>query len=124
MVNTDAMNEVEGTLFAAEMNLAAGKKAFNRSMIDHPIFRLLRESAKHTEGRAAIINRILALAAKPVDPEYENPADVAFCLRIVDETAGSEMVATAVATVLSAPNCSWAVDAKDLLAKAIASGVT
>jgi DNA-binding phage protein len=119
------MNEIEGLLFSAEMNLAAGKKAFSRNMQEHALFGQLREFAKTPEGRTSIIKRVSDLAAQSIDTRYEHPADVAFSayLTILDETAGPEIVAQAASAVMATRNCAWAVGvSRELLTKAFASG--
>jgi hypothetical protein len=117
------MNEVEGPLFSAEMNLAAGKQAFNRNMKEHPLFGQLREFAKRPDGQAAIAKRISDLASQSIDTRYEHPADVAFSayLTILDEIAEQDVVAQAASAVMAASNCSWAVGvSRELLTKVFA----
>lgn len=125
MADRDVMKQTEAPMFSAEMNLAAGKKAFIRNMQEHPLFGQLSEFAKSAEGRAAIAERVSSLAAQSIDARYENPADVAFCayLRVLEETAGPEIVAQAASAVLSAPNCSWAIDvSREALTRSMATG--
>ena len=117
---------IEDPMFSAEMNLAAGKKAFRREMRAHALFTHLLEFAKTREGRETIMNRVAELADRSIDREYENPADVAFCayLTALADTAEPEVIARAASAVTAAPNCSWSFElSRELLSKAYASGM-
>src|SRR5208283_4864477 len=117
MALSDVMKEIEGLTFSAELNLAAGKKAFRRNMLEHALFKELMEVAKTPLGRKSIADRITKLTAQPRDDRYEHPADVAFSsyLTALAETAEPEMIAAVARVVTTAPNCSWAAGiARDL----------
>lgn len=120
MPTFDVINELEGPEFSAEMNLAAGRKAFIRHLQGHPLFNGLLEAVRTEKGADTVIRRISELVAKEIDVSYEHPADVAFCAYLTAlAIAGRPEVTSAAAKVLQgARNCSWAIDiAKQYLSK-------
>lgn len=119
MAESDVMKEIEGLTFSAQLNLAAGKKAFSRNLRKHTLFGPLVEIARTPEGRRDIADRVAKMAAQAVDRQYEHPAGVAFSayLTALAETAEPEMIARAARAVSAVPNSSWAVSiANELLA--------
>jgi len=73
----DVMQAIEEYRFSAEVNLAAGTKAFRRGLRNHELFRELAELAKEPQARSEIVKRIAALSRAEIDKHYENHFDAA-----------------------------------------------
>lgn len=126
MGDTDILNDIEGLAFSAELNLAAGKRAFNRILEGNRLFNDLVASARTPTGPSKIVERIRELASQPIDERYEHPSDVAFSayLKALAEACDPKTVAEAAKVVATVPGCGWAADiARELLSSALASGL-
>jgi hypothetical protein len=122
---SDLMNAVEQDRFSAELNLAAGTKAFRRGLRNHPLFRELVELAENAQARSAIAERIAALSRVEIDARYENRLDAALSayLTVLADTGEPDVIAQAASAAAVAPNCWWTVEiARDLLMRAVATG--
>ena len=114
---TDVMQAIEGHQFAAEMNLVSGSVAFYRALRDHILFRELVNHLEEPRNKDAISNRLLGLAAAPVDVRYENPFDIALVtyLEGLNEVERPERLEGLSLAVSRAPNCWWAKDSSTRL---------
>lgn len=69
---------LEGDRFSAEVNVASSMTAFIRAVERHPEFgALLRAIRERKISAMAVCKRIETLSHNQVDPEFENPHDVA-----------------------------------------------
>jgi hypothetical protein len=124
MTLAETMTAIEHDHFAAEMNLAAGTKAFLRMMRDHSLFHHLTAlTRQHPEVVAA---RTEQIAAIEIDERYENPLDTAlsaYVLALLDSNVAPEIVSKAAQAVFTTPKCWWSLGvARDALLKTAASG--
>src|SRR6266478_427717 len=97
MALANVMQAVEQPRFSAEVNLAAGTKAFRRGLRGHDLFRKLAELAKNAESRVAVAKRVEELSQAEIDMRYENRFDAALSayLTVLGDTAQPETVAKA-----------------------------
>jgi hypothetical protein len=125
MALTDVMHAIEQHRFSAEVNFAAGTKAFRLGLRNHQLVRELAELAKQPQARDEIVKRITTLASAEIDKRYENSFDAALSayLTVLGDTAEPEVIAEAASRAASAQNCWWTVGvARELLMRAIATG--
>jgi hypothetical protein len=109
MTLQDVMHTIEGHEFAAEANLASGSKAFHNGLRSHHIFSELMEYMKETDVREAILNRLIELSKKPVQPHFENPFDTALATYLTAlDLQSPELVRRGAEAVSKAPSCWWA----------------
>jgi hypothetical protein len=123
MTFAETMRAIEQDEFAAEMNLAAGTKAFRRRLREHNLFRRLTELAK--ENPAEVAGRIEGISHLEIDQGYENPFDTALSayLMALSDVAEPERISKAAAAVLRTPKCWWASGlARELLLQTVAVG--
>jgi hypothetical protein len=73
----EAINKIEDPRFSAEVNLAAGARAFRRILREHEAYRELKETARTANARQRIVRRVAELSERQVDPRYENAYDAA-----------------------------------------------
>jgi hypothetical protein len=121
---TDVMKAIEQDEFSAEMNLAAGTRAFRRSVSGHDLFSRLTKLAK--ENPSEVAERVESISHLDVDLSYENRLDVALSayLMVLSEVAEPEIVAKAGQAVLRISKCWWASGlARELLLETVAAGV-
>src|SRR6266404_4487639 len=122
----DVMQKIEDHRFSAEVNLAAGSKAFRRNLQNHEMFRALVELMKEPGATEAIAKRVADLSARPTDLQYENSFDAALSayLTALGETATPDLIAEAASAAARACNCWWTTAiSRDLLVHALATGV-
>ena len=125
MALADVMQAIEQHRFAAEVNLAAGTKAFRRGLRSHALFRKLDEFAREPQARREIVERIASLSRAEIDTRYENGFDAALSayLTALGDTAEPELIAEAASAAASAPNCWWTVAiSRELMMRAVATG--
>jgi len=118
-----AMQEIEHDEFAAQMNLAAGTRAFRHAIREHKLFQLLVELAK--ENPSPVAQRIEAISQIDVDERYENRFDTALSayLMILSDVAEPETTLKASQLALRAPRIWWASGiARELLLRTVAVG--
>lgn len=123
MTLADIMTAIEQDEFAAEMNLAAGTKAFRQAMREHELFHRLSELAIKTSSEVAA--RIEAISHIEVDEQYENRFDTALSayLMFLADVAGPEIVSKASQAILKTPKLWWASGiARELLLQTVAVG--
>jgi hypothetical protein len=123
MTLTDVMKAIEQDEFSAEMNLAAGTRAFRRSVSGHDLFLRLTKLAK--ENPSEVAERIESISRLDVDVAYENRLDAALSayLMVLSDVAEPEVVAKAGQAVLRTPKCWWAAGlARELLLETVATG--
>ena len=121
MTLAETMAVIEQDEFAAEMNLAAGTKAFRLAIRDHALFHRLSELAK--ENPCKVAERIEAISHVEVDERYENRFDTALSayLMVLSDTAEPEIASRASQIVLRTPKVWWASGiARELLLETIA----
>jgi hypothetical protein len=119
------MQAIEQYRFAAEVNLAAGTKAFRRGLRNHELFRELAELAKEPQVQREIAERIATLSRAEIDTRYENGFDAALSayLTVLGDTAEPEVITQAASAAVSAVNCWWTVGiSRELLMRAVATG--
>jgi hypothetical protein len=122
---TEVMRTIEQNRFSAEVNLAAGTKAFRRGLRNHPLVHKLAEFAKDPQSRREIAERISTLSRAQIDERYENSFDAALSayLTVLGDTAEPDSIAEAASAVASAQNCWWAVGiSRELLMRTAATG--
>jgi hypothetical protein len=122
---TEVMQTIEQDRFSAEVNLAAGTKAFRRGLRSHPLVHELAEFAKDPQSRREIAERISTLSRAQTDARYENPFDAALSayLTVLGDTAEPDSIAEAASAVASAQNCWWAVGiSREMLMRTAATG--
>jgi len=120
------MQKIEDHRFSAEVNLAAGSKAFSRILQNHEMFRALLELAKEPGAVETIAKRVIDLSGRQVDPQYENVFDAALSayLTALRDTAKPELIAEASSAAAAARNCWWTPGlSRELLVRALATGV-
>ena len=107
----DVMLKVEDHQFAAEMNLASGSVTFYNSLRNHWVFRELAEQMKGPNVPEAVLRRLIELSNRSVQPQFENPFDVALTtyLTMLD-LYNPELVRRGAEVVSQAPNCWWATE--------------
>jgi len=123
MTLAETMAAIERDEFAAEMNLAAGTKAFRRAVREHELFDRLSELAK--ENPSEVAERIETISRSAVDERYENPFDTALSayLMALCDVAGPEIASKIVQAVLRTPKTWWASGlARELLLQTVAMG--
>jgi hypothetical protein len=123
MTLAETMAAIERDEFAAEMNLAAGTKAFRRAVREHELFDRLSELAK--ENPSEVLERIETISRSAVDERYENPFDTALSayLMVLRDVAGPEIASKIVQAVLRTPKTWWASGlARELLLQTVAMG--
>lgn len=123
MTLADVMKAIEQDEFSAEMNLAAGTRAFRRSIRAHDLFLRLTNLAK--ENPSEVAERVESLSHLDVDMAYENRFDAALSayLMVLSDVAEAEVVSKAGQAVLRTPNCWWASGlARELLLETVAAG--
>jgi hypothetical protein len=121
MTLAETMSAIEQDEFAAEMNLAAGTKAFRRAIREHELFHRLSELA--IENPSAVAGRVEAISGIEVDERYENRFDTALSayLMVLSDVAGPELVSQASQAILRTPRLSWASGtARELLLQTVA----
>lgn len=124
MTLAETMDAIEEDEFAAEMNLAAGTKAFRRAIMEHDLFQRLAELAK--ENPPEVEARIEKISHLDIDERYENRFDTALSayLMALSDVAEPEVVSKAATAVLRTPKCWWASGlAGELLLRTVAAGV-
>ncbi len=125
MTLTELTRAIEQHRFSAEVNLAAGTKAFRRGLRHHELFRELADLANEPQVRSEIAERVAMLSHAEIDATYENPFDAALSayLTVLGDTAEPEVVIEAASAATSAPNCWWTVGiSRELLMRAVATG--
>src|SRR5260370_47516 len=107
----DVMLKVEDHQFAAEMNLASGSMTFYNSLRNHRVFSELTEQMKEPNVPEAVLRRLIELSNRTVQPQFENPFDVALTtyLTMLD-LHSPELIRRAAEVVSKAPNCWWATE--------------
>lgn len=123
MTLAEVMEAIERDEFSAEMNLAAGTRAFRRSMRTHDLFLRLTELSK--ENPSELVHRVKSISKFDVDMVYENPFDVALSayLLVLSDVAEPEAVSAAAAAIIGTPRCWWASGlARELLLRTVAAG--
>lgn len=121
----DLMQEIEAHRFSAEVNLAAGSKAFGRALQNHETFRALINLGKEPGASEVIAKRVVDLSGRNVDPQYENQFDAALSayLTVLRDTAKPEVLAEAASAAATARNCWWTTGlSRELLVRALATG--
>lgn len=121
MTLAETMSAIEQDEFAAEMNLAAGTKAFRRAIREHELFHRLSELA--IENPSAVAGRVEAISGIEVDERYENRFDTALSayLMVLSDVAGPELVSQASQAILRTPKLWWASEiARELLLQTVA----
>jgi hypothetical protein len=109
MTLQDVMHTIEGHQFAAEANIASGSKAFHNGLRSHHIFGELMEYMKEPNVREVILNRLIELSKKPVQPYFENPFDTALTTYLTAlDLQSPELVRHGAEAVSKAPSCWWA----------------
>src|SRR5437879_5484832 len=105
MTLPETMRLIEHDEFAADMNLAAGTKAFRRRIHEHSLFQRLTELAK--ENPAEVAARVESISHLAIDQGYENPFDAALSayLMALSHVAEPEMISKAAAEALRTPKC-------------------
>src|SRR5580704_8832777 len=124
MTLVEVMEAIQKDEFSAEMNLAAGTRAFRRLMRSHDLFLGLAELAK--ENSTELLARIESISQRDVDMAYEYPFDVALSAYLIalSDCAPPEVVSKAAQAVLRTPKCWWASGlARELLLQTVATGV-
>jgi hypothetical protein len=117
----ELMSLIESHRFSAEVNLAAGIRAFRQGVCQHPLFLELRELCKDVKNRGTLAQRIDELSHAQVDARYENRYDAAFAtyLMALRESADPNMIAEAALAASKAPKCRWTVTiSRELLTQA------
>lgn len=103
-----AMERIEGHAFSATVNLASDFRTFLRILAAQPEVGALAEAMKSERVAGDVLARILQLAAPPVDPGYEHPADSALAAYLwVLSSQNRDYSAIAVETVLGCEQCWW-----------------
>ncbi len=123
MTFAETMRAIEQDEVAAEMNLAAGTKAFRRAIRGHELFQRLTELAQ--KDPAEVVTRIENISHLEIDERYENPFDTALSayLMALSDVAEPETLSKAAAAVLRTPKCWWASGlAHELLLQTVAAG--
>jgi hypothetical protein len=124
MTLAETMDAIERDEFAAEMNLAAGTKAFRRAMKEHSLFRYFCGLAK--DSLTEVAARIETISHLDVDERYENRLDTALSayMMALANFAEPEVVSKAASAVLRTPRCWWASGiSREMLLQTVAFGV-
>ena len=123
MTLAETMAAIEQEKFAAEMNLAAGTKAFRRAIREHGLFHRLSELAK--ENPSEVAERIETISRIEADERYENRFDTALSayLMVLSDVAEPEVASNASRAVLRTPKIWWASGvAREILLQTVAVG--
>jgi hypothetical protein len=123
----ELMATIEDHRFSAEVNLAAGPKAFNRGLQNHPMFQaLLVAMANHLGASEMIAERVKEISRQEVDTRYENMFDVAlsaYLMALRDTNTRPETLADAALAALGATNCWWTPElSRELLVRVLPTG--
>lgn len=105
----EAMDRIEGHVFAAIDNLASDFPTFLRILATQPEMGALAEEMECERVRLDVLARVVELAATPAEDGYEHPADSALAaylwLLSGKDCADAE---SAVETILKCKSCWWA----------------
>jgi len=111
---------IEGHRFSAVVNVASDLSHFLQAIASTPEFRKLLASLSAPDARAGVLERLLQVAAREIDPAYENPWDAALTayLYLIWRTDKRQALIAA-NRVLSCANCWWSQKlAQELVASA------
>lgn len=111
---------IESHRFSAVVNVASDFNHFLQALASTPEFRNLLVSPSAPDARARVLERLLEVAAREIDPAYENPWDAAlaaYLYRIWRTDKSQALIAAN--RVLSCANCWWSQKlAQELVASA------
>ncbi len=102
----DEFAQIEGVHFISEASLASGYNLFKRIVKEDQGFIALR----NTVDKEAILERLLDLATRPIDMQYQHPNDIpmaAYLLALQDQDSGGVAI-DAANEVRKSPNLWYA----------------
>lgn len=112
MILRDLIPLIEAPLFATQLNLASGSKAFYRNLRDHPLIQDLCKQLGNRDVAEALVGHLHDISVRPIDPRYENPLDAAMAAYLAAlEDTHFEFAVAAASWVSKAKNCWWAAEA-------------
>ncbi|MFI5455642.1 MAG: hypothetical protein ACHRXM_09340 [Isosphaerales bacterium] len=120
------MNELSETIeshrFSAFVNVASDFDHFLQSLASMPETRGLLIHLTAPSARRIVLERLRAVTVRDIDPEYENPWDVALATYLwVLWTTDASLAALGREHVLSSRNCWWSRKLAESLSQAIPS---
>ncbi len=116
----ELLEAIEGHRFSAVVNVASDLNHFLQALASTPEFRKLLVLLSARDDRARVLERLLEVAARAVEPAYENPWDAALTayLYLIWRTDKRQALIAA-NRVLSCANCWWSEKlAQELVASA------
>lgn len=110
MTALDAVFAVlEGSRFAAEVNVASNLKIFLRALVSQPAVQELATAMSVRGVCEQVCERVEELARQEILAEYEHPSDAAMAAYLwLLSTRDEELAARAASRVTVCPNCWWA----------------
>jgi hypothetical protein len=110
MTSTPTLDEiyqdVEGDDLSFQANLAPGMRRFQEIVQNSTGFKLVLEALESPEAEARIIARLKALALSEIDPDFENPHDVAMATYAA-ALATRDLAGVAASVSVGAKNTWW-----------------
>jgi|SRR5579884_1546282 len=105
----EAMERIEGHSFSAMVNLASDFPTFLRILTSQHEVRALADEMKSERVTLDVFARVGELAAKPLEEEYEHPADSALATYLwLLNARNGDYFEKAAETVLGCKQCWWA----------------
>ncbi len=110
MNRQEALDYIESIEFDATVSVVSSAKAFFRAVAGEPaVLELYRQAKESGEMRQEILDRIYALAAREINPNYENPNDTALAVLLwLTYYTAPELVRVAALYTALAPKCWYA----------------
>jgi hypothetical protein len=100
---------IESPAFHAQLGVISGFALFVRALAETPEVQDLTRAALTAEARNALYQRILEVSRRPVDPEFENPWDIALSAYLWALNQQDPSLALAAAeAVVQTEDCWWA----------------
>ncbi len=110
MIATEELFQaIESHRFSAIVNVASNFKTFLRALASQPELQRLAETMVEEDARKLVLQRILDLSGKEVEPDQEHPGDVAVAAYLwLLSVKDMGLASMAAQRVRESPRCWWA----------------